>query len=337
MRFAVSGARPLSAAAVIALITGCAENHGISPFDSLTNGSSESNPRPSVSRLVAGCSPQVTLRKRSAIARGADVVPDAAASDFFISDFDANLVAIYSQKGKKHNPIGEITNGISAPLGVYVSDKTRDLYVANYGTDDVVVYKPGGTSPIETLTGLNGPAADVTVDLSGNVYVTTFASNTIFVFAKGSTKPTSTLTDNNQPLYWITSDPKRDIFVNGFGGFVDEFRAGSSSPETLPITFQYPGGLSVDQKNDLVVADQGGSSGGGNITSYAIPGYSAIYSISYNGDIAGITGTRNSKDIWGANVGNVRGEEYSIASSRLVGTTGPGVLECPIGTASLCW
>lgn len=232
-----------------------------------------------------------------------------------ISDMADNLVDVFPQAGKKQAPIYTITTGLNEPFGMAVHDKL--LYVANFGDGTVPVYKLGSTTPAEVLTGVYGPAGDVAVDPSGNAYVTGYGTNTIYVFAAGSTTVTSTLTDNNQTLYSIASDSNGDIFVNGFGGFVDEFPKGTTTPTTLPITYAFPGGLAVDRSNNLFVNDQGNKQKG-KISEYAPP-YTkpSIRSITYAGDIIGISVVKAGTQIWGANAAKLDGQRYAIASGRL--------------------
>lgn len=79
-----------------------------------------------------------------------------------------NPIAIYDQAGKHRAPIGMLSNGVSGPRGMYVY--RGDLYVANHGSADVIVFHKHETRPYETLTLPSGvvPFA-VTVDPRGTV------------------------------------------------------------------------------------------------------------------------------------------------------------------------
>ena len=242
----------------------------------------------------------------------------------YIGVFGSNAINIYSQKGKNQAPIGQITNSLSEPLGLYVT-KNGDLYAANYGSDNVVVFHKGKLSPYATLT-VGALVSDITVDPKGTVYAVEYDSSTICVIPKGSTTCTKTLTDSyDSGLYWIASDSKGDLIVDGYSHTVEEFPAGQTNATQLPQTDSFPSGVAFDKKDDLLFTD-GGSGSGGTIYAYKKPWTgSPIYTVPTDGQPFGIALNSSEKDVWDSNLGLGIGEEYSIPGGSLIDTTQGGL------------
>src|ERR1700687_1455241 len=68
----------------------------------------------------------------------------------YVSDFNNNLVDVFVGKFAGQAPCGQITSVLQSPWGIYVEPRTHDLYVANYGAHDIVVFHRGQTSPYNT-------------------------------------------------------------------------------------------------------------------------------------------------------------------------------------------
>ncbi|HLX26695.1 MAG TPA: beta-propeller fold lactonase family protein [Candidatus Cybelea sp.] len=152
---------------------------------------------PGAAPLAAGASAHLEV-PAAVNAMGSAAQPDKKKKQktlLYVSDNENNRILVF-KVGKTQNPppIRTITSGISLPNGI-ATDKSGDLYVANYYTNSVTVYAPNSSTPKTKLTtGLNGPW-DVKVDGFGNVYVA------------------------NNPLYGATN-------------YIVEYNAGSSSPST---------------------------------------------------------------------------------------------------------
>src|SRR4029077_6031918 len=89
--------------------------------------------------------------------------------------------------------------GLSLPSGVGV-DTAGNVYVANFGGQDVPVYAKGSTTLIKTLDDSGHLPVDVKVDRNGTVYVANLqdvngTSGSISVYAPGSTTITRVITD----------------------------------------------------------------------------------------------------------------------------------------------
>ncbi len=260
-------------------------------------------------------------------------VKKGAAPLVYIASTNDNAIQIYAQAGHHQSPIGSITDGISAPFGLYVT-KNGDLYVVNNGANSVTVYHQGQTSPYETLGTVDGPPLDVAVDAKGTVYVTTFDYE-IEVYTKGATEPTGYLEDPTFTPYWDTVDSKGDAFVDDFAGAVYEFVGGSGTAIQLSgirITYEFPGGLTMDQRDTLYVCDQGNGSRG-TISAYKKPWTKGpAFSFRYSGDVTDCMIARNGKSVWGANLYESAGEEFMLPSGSVLDRITKGV-SGPYGVA----
>jgi hypothetical protein len=138
------------------------------------------------------------------------------------------------------------------------------LYVTDYNSSVVLIYKQGDTSygPIgEIATGVNSPEDDA-VDKSGNLYVVNHGNNTVTIYAPGATSPSTTLsTDITDPLD-ISVDSNGIIYVadGGATGKILEFKPGSTSPDAT-VSMPHPGGETNAKNDDLYITHNVSSSG----------------------------------------------------------------------------
>jgi hypothetical protein len=79
----------------------------------------------------------------------------------YVSDFLANAVEIYPASGSNPAPIGQITDGISGPMGSFV-DARGDLFTSNVTNFTVTMYPKGSLNWSLRYTGLEYPT-NVTV------------------------------------------------------------------------------------------------------------------------------------------------------------------------------
>lgn len=188
------------------------------------------------------------------LARGA-----ASQRLIFVSDNAANAIRIYPQGKTNPAPIGEITDGISAPLGNFV-DKNGTLYVANIGNNTVTEYPLGTTTPSVTLSsGLNCPIS-VAVDRLGTVAVGEFCQGAINEFPAGSVSPTVTITLLQQPE-GLTFDRSRHLYaawneVAGTTGTVSKCERLQAVCVNQGMSEGEAGGLALDPAGNLILGDQ---------------------------------------------------------------------------------
>jgi hypothetical protein len=267
----------------------------------------------------------------------------------YISDYSTDVVNIYTQAGSGQTPIGQIT-GLNEPQGLWV-DINQNLWVANTAAFTLQAYHRGATTPFRTLTDPNGYPAGV----CGNnnralVYgtdITTLeygAGQTINVYARGATSPTSVLTDSNaSSLYECAVDSKGNLFVSlssinyPYGGEIDEFLKGSTTPIALITNLIYPIGITLDKYDALSVADAFYGSSPyyySELYIYDKPyTYGPALSTAGTGLIVETALRKNQTQIWGADATNLVGQQWSYPNFRLGNATSNEGLEYPDGLA----
>lgn len=117
-----------------------------------------------------------------------------------------------------------------------------NLYVSNFGTDDVTIYtyKKNGltTSLTGTLTGFTEPAVPCS-DAKGNVFIPDAATGKISEYAYGATTPTQTLTDPNGNPISCSVDPSTgnlavaDFAAEAANGTVSIYTQATGTPVTV--------------------------------------------------------------------------------------------------------
>jgi hypothetical protein len=184
----------------------------------------------------------------------------------FVSDNENNRVLVYNAASKTQNPppLRTITNGIQGPNGI-TTDKSGNLYVANYIANTVTVYAPNASAPKTTISnGLNGPW-DVKVDGFGNVFVANVplygGTNTVSEYPAGSSSPSVTwsapsgLTISGIALLNPTMQGQTSIYALAYSVNSSDFASGtaltcypgSSTCTNLGYSFGQTGGIAVAQ------------------------------------------------------------------------------------------
>lgn len=238
----------------------------------------------------AGSSSYVPLLKG-----GAATQPAAGQSLLYVADQFNQRIAIFAQGGGGNPaPIGQITSGIAGPDGLFV-DKLGTLYVCNFGAGTVTEYPAGHTSPNKTLTGTIGPKY-VTAGNDGTVYVSDFASGSngkVYEYAGGSTTPTTTIPIAPYPA-GLALDAHNRLYVayaNSTNTDLEvlRFAPGKTKGKNLGIHQKYgnPGGMTIDNHQDLVIADQAVAKvdifpPGATVPSKQIGGFNLAYQIALN-------------------------------------------------------
>jgi DNA-binding beta-propeller fold protein YncE len=184
-----------------------------------------------------------------------------AVHDLFIAD---DLSSVFLFKNKTYAPDGTITNGLGDTNSVWI-DNVGNVYVADLLSASIVEFAPGTSSPSCIYhAGLVDPV-NVTTDSAGNVYAEDFnflkRPGHIYVFPQCTDKVAKQYTTRVGPE-GVAVDPSGDIFVSFFDtqfhGRFEEFVKGNPTGKLLALRVQSPGGLILDKKNDLILADQGG-------------------------------------------------------------------------------
>lgn len=191
----------------------------------------------------------------------------------YVSDQFNQRIAIFStKKSSNPEPVGQITDGISGPDGAFVDPKGT-LYVCNFGAGTVTEYAKGKTKLSATLTGAGSPKY-VVAGTDGTVYVSNFNGSfdgAVLEYTKGKKTPSKTIPFSTFPA-GLALDKSNNLYVaydDSQSNDIEvlEFAPGSTDGTNLGIhiAFGYAGGMTMDKKGDLVIADQD------NATVYVYP------------------------------------------------------------------
>ena len=216
-----------------------------------------------VAAIAVACTPATAPVSPAAPALPAPAVgvrPDTGGSLIYTCLFTANKCLWY-----RHgvNAVAGTITGLSLPSGIGV-DAGGDVYIANFGGQDVPVYAKGSTTPLRTLDDTGHLPLDVKVGADGTVYVANnidanSSNGSVSVYFPGSTRVSRVLTDPNfgSPT-GIAVDEHRELVVcynNSNGGFCDEFDkthrhgvtvvSNAGSPGMEGVTFDAAGNLAV--------------------------------------------------------------------------------------------
>ena len=161
----------LSAAAMLALVAGCTSvgdsSNAQKPETSHHHPQFRFGAAPSalhqvIENLVIGLRPQHVESYFNC--------PSSGAFEYVSDEFN-NVIDVYTGKFVGQAPCGQIASPLlRSPSGIYVDTKTHNLYVANWGASDVLVFHQGETSPYNTYTDPTGQNPDdVTLAKDGTV------------------------------------------------------------------------------------------------------------------------------------------------------------------------
>ena len=246
----------LSAIVVGAFLSGCSGGLSVAPKPAAPQGRE-------IARTLGSSSSQQ--------AAGFNVCPTTGTTEY-LSDYFQNIIVIYHGDFHGQKPCGQITAGLSLPWGMHVDPNTHDLYVANTGRDDVLVFHKGQSTAYNTYTDPMPQTFPVEVALASDG--TVLASN---LGERAGEASVST---------WI-GGPNGGTFVGHFlmtnamvGGFITVQNgvnvyyndqdigttrgalwtmtcpAGVCGVQTqVPASFEYPGGMVFDSTGDLLLQD----------------------------------------------------------------------------------
>jgi hypothetical protein len=238
------GVRAFLATATLSMVTGCTGAAQVAP----------SNPAQV---------PEATRVAQS----GSAVSPDSAAADqVIVSDTFAAVVSVFDAKG--HLQI-RLKKGISEPLGL-TTDPAGNLYVANAGDSNVLVYSQPYKSPGLVLNESGRYPTDVAVSKAGVVAVTNSSlpsgPGNVTFYPKGSATACANVSDPNwNEFYFAAFDASGNLFVDGFGRdgnvLVGEIQGGCSATSVAPLsvanTLSGIGTVQVVNGNVLILAEAG--------------------------------------------------------------------------------
>jgi len=257
---------PLIAIVAAAAIAGCSGGSAVAP----TMGTgTQSVIHHSLDYSLPHTGPALSVKYLTTLLNSkSEAVPNAgcgSGSLMYASQYYTNTVQIYKQAGTSQSPCASLTTSIVNPQGMYVDTK-NNVWVANTGANNVVMFAKGGTTIKKTLSDPGQYPVDVCIGSTGNVYATNIittgggpGSLEEWVGGKGTGK--NIAIPNNSRVLFCGIDNKNNLYVNyldatsGLGAMV-EFIAGKGDAELTKVSTSFPGGLQFDNAQDLVGNDQ---------------------------------------------------------------------------------
>ncbi|HEY7993171.1 MAG TPA: hypothetical protein VID24_03050 [Candidatus Eremiobacteraceae bacterium] len=191
----------------------------------------------------------------------------------YVSDGRDHAIDVFAGKFAEQAPCAQLAlSSLQNPQGLFVQPRTHDLYVANTGAGDVIVFHRGDTTPYNTYSDPSNQAPqDVTVASDGTV----IASNVVSAgVERGSIStwiggPNGGIFVGNFPMPdqamggSITVQANGTVYYNDLDGTLWSLSCpgGACGPQTqvAGVSFVFSGGLGSDMTDDLLAIDQGAS------------------------------------------------------------------------------
>jgi hypothetical protein len=193
----------------------------------------------------------------------------------YVSDAANNVIDVFSGKFAGQAPCGQITTGVALPWGMYVKASTHDLYVANSGDFNILVFHRGQTTPYNTYTDPTGQVTiDVTVANDGTIIASNVTSqngrqagslSTWIGGPNGGTFVGNFLMTNDIVGYTVTVQKDGTIYYNDIDNTIHrgvlwslKCPAGAcgAQSQVAGVSFAFPGGMGSDDAEDLLAIDQ---------------------------------------------------------------------------------
>jgi DNA-binding beta-propeller fold protein YncE len=185
----------------------------------------------------------------------------------YVADHKNNLVDVFDLRGALKYTI---TSGLNAPEGLFV-DTRHNLWVANPGANNVLVFHRGDMIPSETLHDSNQPN-DVALCSNGTAFVADLSGKGgIGVYPSGQMRPMRRLraqiTERGSLEFYVTCDSAGNVFGTGFIGvspFIATigFKHGRESGYYLLNSHAWSdAGIKATKSGTLLIAFGGGTTG----------------------------------------------------------------------------
>ena len=278
----------IAAAAIFAGCTAGGAQSGFAPPAAAQSPAASSSGSPSFANVLTPALPGKAVLTLQPDHQRSWMSPDSKKQTLlYVSDQKTGDVYVYSYPAG--NLVGTLT-GFAAPYG-QCTDKSGNVFIAQFEASEVTEYAHGGTSPIQTLSLPGQYPMGCSVDpKTGNLAVATFVSDNypggISIFHHATGTPKEYQAPNMYYYFPPAYDDRGNLFVevegdSSGGTSVDELsrNGGSLKALYLNVTIHFPGGVAWDGTN-LDLDDQLLSSSGG----------SGVYQVQVQGSIGTMTG-----------------------------------------------
>jgi hypothetical protein len=256
------------------------------------------------------------------------------ATDEYISNFYSSQILQFDYP-KGTSSTGTIT-AATDPQGECTKNGKGTWWVVSSGSDQVMEFKAGGTTPIATLSITAGEPAGCSVNSKGDVAVSVLGTGDVVIF-KGGTGNGTTVSDALSNSYFLGYDKAGDLFVDGFNGSfpgMSEMKAGSSSFSivSLPNSIAFPGGVQWDGKY-ITLDDQSAAS----IYQYSVSGGTATLqgTVALNGVSDCVQTWIAGKLVYCPDAGNNNATVFKYPAGGSAIATLSGSFDLPIGAVSV--
>jgi len=201
---------------------------------------------------------------------------DGGSSGFLyvLSEVDVKdgLIAVYSGSPLKY--VREIQAGLSIPTSM-VANAQGQLFVSNFFSENVPIYKPNGTKPVRILSKDLKEPMQVAVTSKNDAYVR--GKRVITIFLNSHNKQTKTI---RMPALRLATDAASNVYAIGSkDNTIFVFPPEGIKPSReITQGLDNPQNLIADSSGNLYVANDS-SSGCGNITVYDAASSTVKYTI----------------------------------------------------------
>jgi hypothetical protein len=249
----------------------------------------------------------------------------ATATKIFVSDFNNDFVSIFNPKGKQ---LAQIT-GLVNPQALAI-DAKGNLYVANTGGSEILVYAPPYKKAPKTISDSGQYPVGISVLNNGefiavsNIFTTSSGPGSVTLYKNG--KQTANVTSSTfAKAYFCGFDANGNLYVDGLdsnaspvvGEIVKATKGGKTiSNLTTGNTIVFPGDINVTAKGEIAIGDQGNGAGS-SVYTYKAPKKGSLgtpvatTALTGTGDDVTFALTSTDKDLWIADALNLNSAEYA--------------------------
>jgi len=195
----------------------------------------------------------------------------------YVSDYNNNLINVYAGKLNRQAPCGKLTAALLNPWGLFVKPGTHDLYVANDGAKNILVFHRGQTHSYNTYTDPTqqdpvgvSVARDGTVIASNLVQIHFTENGSISTWKGGPNGGTfvgNYPTANGGYGEYVTVLPNGNVYYEALVGqtnltllFKVKCPAGScgAASQVAGVSLNGPGGLAAGYPGDVLASNPSG-------------------------------------------------------------------------------